>query len=57
MNQAEQPQSSQEHTTTWAARGAGTRSKMMASRRRIGTVAAVAIAVLLGYHVVAGNNA
>jgi cell division protein FtsB len=26
------------------------------SRRRVGTVAAICIAILLGYHVVAGNN-
>lgn len=42
---------------TWAARGvAGTRDRFMASRRRLGTVAAIVIALLLGYHVVAGNN-
>ena len=46
-----------EYPKSWAARGiAGTRAGLMASRRRIGTVAAIAIAVLLGYHVVAGNN-
>ena len=46
-----------EYPKTWAARGiAGTRSKLMDSRRRVGTVAAIAIAVLLGYHAIAGNN-
>ena len=53
MNQAGQ----HEYPKTWAARGVeGTRAGLIASRRRIGTVAAIAIAVLLGYHVVAGNN-
>lgn len=45
------------YATTWAGRGlAGPRSKLMESRRRLATVVAIAIAVLLGYHVVAGNN-
>ena len=53
LNQVEQ----HGYPKTWATRGvAGTRSKLMDSRRRIGTVGAIAIAVLLGYHAVAGNN-
>jgi cell division protein FtsB len=31
-------------------------SRLVTSRRRIGTGAAIAIAVLIAYHVVAGNN-
>ena len=46
-----------EYPKTWAARGtANARAGLMASRRRIGTVAVIAIAALLGYHAVAGNN-
>jgi cell division protein FtsB len=31
-------------------------SRLNASRRRVGTIAAVAFALLIAYHVVAGNN-
>lgn len=31
-------------------------TRFVESRRRVGTVAAIGIAILLGYHVVAGNN-
>ena len=31
-------------------------AKFVQSRRRVGTVAAFAVAVLLGYHVIAGDN-
>ena len=44
---------SQHASRSWAARLS---TKFVESRRRLGTVAAVAVAVLLGYHVVAGNN-
>jgi len=40
-------------TRTWQARIA---ARLMQSRRRIGTIAAIAFAGLLAYHVVAGNN-
>jgi len=40
-------------TRTWQARIA---ARLMQSRRRIGTIAAIVFAGLLAYHVVAGNN-
>ncbi len=43
---------------SWSARIAAryTASRLFASRRRLGTIAAILVAVLLAYHVVAGNN-
>jgi cell division protein FtsB len=43
---------------SWTARIAAqyAASRLFASRRRLGTIAAILVAMLLAYHVVAGNN-
>jgi cell division protein FtsB len=43
---------------TWSARISAkfTESRLIVSRRRVGTVAAIVFAALIAYHVVAGNN-
>lgn len=56
MNQA--GAAAQKPVRSWTARISSRfmESRVVASRRRIGTVAAIGVAALLAYHVVAGHN-